>query len=183
MDGRRFEQRSTGQAGEAQDISTSQEAAIPRVVEPEIPAPSEPPPGTRPNNAGKVAAGISACILLIGAVWLTVAIVRVRDQAFVQIESVVESVDATDGCRWLLDIELRNTSEEAVRVRRIAAVLNQGMNGGTMDVTPPLEPEEIGTYRVSFRLPAEDPCIAVDEINHGNIIFHLADGSSESVRF
>jgi len=156
---------------------------VAQAIEPETPASSEPPPGTRPDRTGKIAAVIATCIMLAGVVWLTITILLVRDQVAVKIESVVESVDATDGCSWRLAIELRNNSSETVTVSRIAAVLNRGMHSGTMQDVSPLEPEETGMYRVSFRLPARDDCPAADEVNHGNLIFHFADGSSESLRF
>jgi hypothetical protein len=68
-------------------------------------------------------------------------------------------------------------------VERIGAILNRGRRASTMQQAPLLAPGETGTYLVAFRLPASDGCPSVDEINHGNLIFHLNDGSSESVRF
>ena len=168
---------------DVQDISTRQDAVAPRDVEPESATTSQPPPGTRPNNAGKVAAFIAAVAMVAGTTWLTIAIVAVRDQSFVQIDRVVESIDTSDGCRWRLEIALQNVSDDVLMVSRVQAVLNQGMHGARVEAAPPLDPEERSIYRVNFRLPPQAECLAVDEINHGNLIIQFANGASESVRF
>ena len=138
----------------------------------------------RPDNTGKVAAVISVFVLLAGVVGLGAVVISNRNRVPLKIESIVESVAATNGCEWQLAIELRNNSDKPFSVERIAAVLNRGRRSGTMqEQGRPLAPGETGTYLVGFRLPDSDGCPAADEINHGNLIFHLDDGSSRSVRF
>jgi len=143
----------------------------------------EPPARVRVDRTGRVAAIISAVVLLGGAAAIAAVVISGRNAVPIKVESIVESVDATDGCEWQLAIELRNNTDQPLMVERIGAILNRGRRGSTMQQAPLVAPGETGTYLTSFRLPADEVCPTADEINHGNLIFHLEDGSSESVRF
>ncbi len=157
------------------DTTSRHEAPAPSVVE---------TPGRAPTDrTGKVAAVITVFVLLAGLAGLTAVVISTRNSVPIKIVNIVESVDATDGCEWRLVIELRNNSDKLVLVERIGAVINRGRRGGIMEQAPRIAPGATGTHFVGFRLPASDGCPTADEINHGDLIFHLADGSSVSLRF
>ena len=151
--------------------------------EPPTPGVAESPSRVPADRTGKVAVIITAFVLVAGAVGLGAVVMSGRNSVPIKIESVVESVDSTNGCEWRLAIELLNNTDQPLFVDRIGAILNRGRRGSTIQQAPRIAAGETGTYLVAFRLPAGDVCPAVDEINHGNLIFSLEDGSSESLRF
>ena len=136
-----------------------------------------------PNRVGKVAAVVALVVIVAGIIGLTTAIVAIQNDGPVKITSVSESVDDADGCGWVLEVELLNNTDEPLMIERIDAILNQGRRSGIMESAPLVSPAETAKHDVRFRLPAADVCPAVDEINHGNLIFVLPDGSTESIRF
>jgi len=125
---------------------------------------------------GKLAAGVSVVLLVVAGA-LFIRFVRDFDTTFpLAYSQVTESVVTDPGCRWLVEIELRNDSDEWVEIERVEAVLNRNVQRGVLIETPLLAPGETASMTASWNLLNAGGCTTVDQVNHGNVIIHLANG-------
>lgn len=133
---------------------------------------------------GKIAAGVAVCLIAV-ALFVGVSIVRTIGDGFpLELDEVVESVTTTDGCRWLVQATVRNGSDQTFRIESVETVLDRRMIQGTLiGDSPTLAPGDSATITADWNLETAGGCSAVDDIDHGNLVLNLDNGSSVSRGF
>ena len=129
------------------------------------------------NKAGKIAAGVTVVVFLVGGFFLIRAVLVVQSGFPLEIVEVSETIDP-EGCTWTLEVTMRNDSTEQVEVTRIGTVLNRRRASRLIDQAP-LAVGETAIATVSWNARAASVCpSSVDDVNHAKLSVDLGNGAT-----
>jgi len=129
------------------------------------------------NKAGKIAAGVTVVVFLVGGFFMIRAVLDIQSRFPLEIVEVSETFDP-ESCTWTLEVTMRNDSTEQVEVTRIGTVLNRRRASRVIEQAP-LAVGETAIATVSWNALAASVCpSSVDDVNHTKLSVELDNGAT-----